>query len=124
MTQYYIYIIRCGKSAYYKIGWSECVKARLASLQGGNPFELYVISETPVSNPDDVEKRIHKALASNRIRGEWFELTEAQVLSIPTLIPVQDEAEPYLVYPKTLEEYKAGVRLHVNADRNVPKDFS
>lgn len=55
-----------------KIGYSTrgTVEARLAELQIGNPCTLRILGFAPgyLSH----EQRAHKALASDRMRGEWF----------------------------------------------------
>lgn len=69
-----IYAIGCKQ--FVKFGQSAFAtsKARLETLQTGNPFELILLVDAQW--PDKEEKRIHRFLAEHRIRGEWFAICE------------------------------------------------
>lgn len=68
------YLIRDTFRGYYKIGKSKDPKVREGTLQAEVPTIelLYVIQ-------DDIELYLHRKFNSKRIRGEWFELSEADV---------------------------------------------
>ena len=79
---YYLYLIRCGDSNYYKIGVSDNVQARLVSLQGACPYELILEAMCRIGSRQatyNAEAQAHLKLVDCRVRGEWFELREAQV---------------------------------------------
>ena len=75
----YIYLIHQTGSDAYKIGVSADPKARLRSLQTGNPSKLTLIHVKEVSDQYSVltEQAIHKALAFLRLEGEWFYIPPA-----------------------------------------------
>ena len=69
----------------WKVGRSRCCNARLAELQTGCPYPLYVHGATRIHAdgicPMAYERAVHKALASYARRGEWFECTSEQLLN-------------------------------------------
>ena len=69
---YLVGIVASPQMPYVKIGYANDVWGRLSELQCGNPFELRVLSFLP--GGQETEGAIHVALASNRVRGEWFNL--------------------------------------------------
>lgn len=93
-----IYFIGSGKTGPVKIGFTsrrDGVQDRLSSLQTGNPEELSVLAV--IEGSQKGESQIHKALAANRLKGEWFErepalailtaLVSAEVGGIETTLP-------------------------------------
>jgi hypothetical protein len=69
---YLVGIVPGPQLPYVKIGYAQDVWQRLVELQCGNPFELRVLSLLPGGR--EAEGAIHVALASHRVRGEWFNL--------------------------------------------------
>lgn len=68
------YLMKDQRNGLYKIGRSYNPKLREATLQGENPNIVMVkIWER------DIEKDLHKQYESQRVRGEWFELSKVQV---------------------------------------------
>jgi hypothetical protein len=58
-----------------KIGFtSSNPYARLATLQTGSPTELTVMAVRPGTMDD--ERRLHEEFAEERVRGEWFQMSE------------------------------------------------
>lgn len=78
-----VYVIRAKGTNRYKIGFSTDIGSRIASMQTGSPFPLELIHEFEgtLSN----EKAVHKMLASYRLHGEWFELTESALSFVMSL---------------------------------------
>jgi len=70
-----IYIARCGKSRFYKIGFSAEPVSRLSMLQVGSPYELRFVGVFYSSDAFEIERRIQKKYAKYRKRGEWFALS-------------------------------------------------
>lgn len=73
-----LYIIECQK--IYKIGVTHDIKARLAQLSTGNPFQLKVELYYEFENAEVVEKALHQKYAKFRKRGEWFEFDDYNIL--------------------------------------------
>lgn len=75
----YVYLIKCGRTKYYKIGLSTVPSLRFAHLQHANPFKLELIKSVKVANCGAVEKSLHRKFALKRVRGEWFKLTKNNI---------------------------------------------
>jgi hypothetical protein len=72
-----------GDTNYHKIGISNNdPQARLSGLQVSSPFELHFIAAYYAHSPVPIERALHKALAYCRIRGEWFQDTNGDVIKI------------------------------------------
>jgi hypothetical protein len=68
-----VYLIRMGKTNYYKVGVSSSpIEGRLAALQTGNPYELELIAVCDQYDSYGVERSIHQALKLYQVRSEWF----------------------------------------------------
>jgi len=73
---YFIYFIRSGNVGRpIKIGISNNVKKRMATMQTGSPDDLYLIGVIPSESRKQalsVEKWLHCRYEKHHIRGEWF----------------------------------------------------
>lgn len=81
----YIYLIKDTDTGFVKIGRSNTPESRLQSLIKQATFQPTPNNFTFISYWLDktwVETRLHERFASQRIRGEWFELSEADVQEI------------------------------------------
>ena len=67
-----LYAIRSTGSGLFKIGISKHPESRLQELQVGSPIRLEIVSLTDIESPG-AEREAHRALASYRLRGEWFD---------------------------------------------------
>lgn len=80
-----------------KIGWSTNPIVRLASLQSGNPEQIWLQAIVRMSTSDplagtgpmSLEKRLHKQFAQWHIGGEWY------VVSIPIDDYIREHAEAF-----------------------------
>lgn len=63
-----VYFIACGD--FVKVGRAFDVATRLGELQVGNPVELTLLATLPGERV--AEARLHRMLAPERARGEWF----------------------------------------------------
>lgn len=71
------YLIYDPRTGYHKIGRSNNPMYREKTLQSEQP-DLMLICTCEI----DIEKQLHKAYRYLRIRGEWFNLSEADVENI------------------------------------------
>lgn len=69
-----VYFMRARGMPLVKIGWSNCVIARIEQMQTGCPFLLDVVAQIP--GPMNLEKTLHKQFSACHFRGEWFYLTD------------------------------------------------
>lgn len=75
----YVYLIKCSRSTYYKIGNARNVESRRDMLQVGCPYYLVIIATLSTNNPQRLEKAMHKKFKAKRMYGEWFDLTQEEV---------------------------------------------
>lgn len=74
LRSYYTYIMIDKNTNLYKIGKSSSPKKREKTLQSEKPtIELLFFTEI------DIEKEIQSIFKSKRIRGEWFNLNNADI---------------------------------------------
>lgn len=78
----YIYLLVTRFST--KIGYSKNFTSRLNSLMTGLPLEPESIHCWNIPGAKKEEKRLHEKYKDKRVRGEWFDLSEDDVLSIAT----------------------------------------
>jgi hypothetical protein len=65
---------------YYKIGVTKgSVEKRIKKLQTGNASEIYLVNKYETKYPFFLETRLHQRFDKNRIKNEWFELSDDDV---------------------------------------------
>ena len=79
------------KTKYYKVGIVREKKERtsaerLKDHQTGNPRELFVCDFIKCKVVEEVETVFHRLMASKGVRGEWLELSEAELAEAILLI--------------------------------------
>ena len=79
-----LYLIGSGME-FVKIGIANDVRSRMASLQTGNPNPLKLMACYVFQNAGYIEKALHQKFDPQRVRGEWFTLTAAQVDEFKTI---------------------------------------
>lgn len=65
-----IYFIQAEVLGYIKIGWTENLAARLASLRQGSPVPLRPLGAA--WGTKEMEHGLHRVFAEERVHGEWF----------------------------------------------------
>ena len=100
-----IYAIACGQ--YVKVGMTYgSVKERMKSLQAANPIQMRIMFEAAVDEQQlgattgQVEYAIHQKISPFRVRGEWFQIEQSQVIS--AILEVIEGWEPVTKVKKTL----------------------
>lgn len=77
-----VYFASNGKGCV-KVGQTTYpLETRLAQLQAGSPYKLYVCASITTDDRKAVEKRIHQSLKSSRLHGEWFSMSDAEAIAI------------------------------------------
>lgn len=74
----FVYVIKCCE--FTKIGIAYDVKLRMSQMQIGNPFKLTLLASWRSPNAIAEEEEIHAFFESKRERGEWFKLSEADMV--------------------------------------------
>ena len=79
--QGYIYLLenKIGNEKTYKIGYTKNLDKRLKQLETGNPGEMNIIKNFKTNCGYILEFSIHRFYNKNKIKNEWFNLSEEQV---------------------------------------------
>ena len=78
----YVYVIKNNDTCRIKVGVAQNVNKRLSQLQTGSDSELVLVYRSVIcSNAFDVEKFMHNKFKNNHIRGEWFNVSELDVIN-------------------------------------------
>lgn len=77
----YVYLMRDDRNGYYKIGMSNNPNNREKTLQSEQPLISLVWKRAFPSRKEASaeESRLHGAFQDQRIRGEWFSLTQNDI---------------------------------------------
>ena len=75
----YVYIIKVEHGNFYKIGKSADPKARLSDLQTANYSNLELIVSFACKDSYRLEKEAHRLFKEKNTRGEWFEMSFAEL---------------------------------------------
>ena len=102
----YVYLIQEGEKNTYKIGVTKnnVELGRLKNLQTGNSDELTVINTFKCEHYFKLEGFLHRRFNSNNKRGEFFNLTDDEVLNFTKTCKNYNEIIEYLI--KTNPFYK------------------
>jgi len=73
-----VYLLRC--SGYYKIGKSINAERRYGELRIQLPERPVLVHEIRTNDVDYCERHWHRRFASQRANGEWFSLSEEDVI--------------------------------------------
>lgn len=84
----YVYFIQSGP--YVKIGIADRPKHRLSMLQVGNPITLVILNTFKVIRANQVERSLHEHFNDKWQRGEWFRLSDDDVVRIQTARTILD----------------------------------
>ncbi|MFA5004343.1 MAG: DNA translocase FtsK [Candidatus Saccharimonadales bacterium] len=91
----YVYFLKAGEN-HYKVGVATSVNKRVSGIQTSNPVHIDVVATKLVTNAEEVESNIHKALKEMKADGggtEWFQLTPAQAVEVAILINKNPEID-------------------------------
>ena len=77
----FVYLMHDSKNGYHKIGISKTPKYREKTLQSEKPtIDMICAKEYPSRKiAEAIESALHKVYEECRIRGEWFNLSEADI---------------------------------------------
>ena len=80
----YLYLMRDNANHYFKIGISNKPEYREKTLQSEKPsIEMLACKRFPTRKiAEAIESALHTAYSQQRLRGEWFNLNEADVAAI------------------------------------------
>lgn len=76
-----LYVVANDANSLLKIGYADNLKNRIAGMNTGSPVGLRLVHFLYFVDgmiASDVEREVHKTLASYRRKGEWFEVNRDQ----------------------------------------------
>jgi hypothetical protein len=79
-----IYLVKCNE--YYKIGRSNSILDRIRVMEIGNPYKLELVFFARTDKDLEVEKMLHKTFEHKRIKGEWFCLSDSDIMEFERII--------------------------------------
>lgn len=80
----YVYLMKDTSNGYHKIGISNTPEYRERTLQSEKPtIEMLACKKFPTRKiAESIESALHNAYSKQRLRGEWFNLNDADVAAI------------------------------------------
>jgi len=103
----FVYILSNSDNGYLKIGVSNNVDKRISQLQTGSWAELSVEYRSMVcSNSFDIESTVHEKLRSKRVRGEWYDVSISDAISLI-------ESEDHQLRTPLLKAYYEGCKAQM-----------
>lgn len=84
----YVYIIRSDYG--YKIGMTKHIKDRLQLFGVKLPFEIEQVKIYKGETYTELEKELHLLYDHNRLNGEWFKLSDSDLIKIDKLMIKND----------------------------------
>ena len=87
ITEGWIYIIKDNKTGHIKIGATqkENPKQRLSHYSSHN-MDISLLYIDKVNDCYEIETRVHESYLDNNIKGEWYCLTENDILGVLRLV--------------------------------------
>ncbi|TSC85782.1 MAG: DNA segregation ATPase FtsK/SpoIIIE, S-DNA-T family [Microgenomates group bacterium Gr01-1014_7] len=91
----YLYIFK-GRKGFYKIGISDNVHSRLASIRTSNPDQVDIIIARKIQNAFALEQELHRKYSHkiSRTSGEWFMLSSEDIIDICIEVHKADGEKP------------------------------
>ncbi len=119
----FVYLIRSGE--HVKIGVAANVARRLTNLQTAHVSPLVVLGAIEFGDPLDAEKQAHERFAAQRVRGEWFAMTDGETKEALAFLselagPVNEPvAEPLPSLWSRLKSVPEWVKINRYTSRNL-----
>ena len=87
----YVYLFQA-ENGLTKIGQTDDVKKRFASIYHSSPIDVKNRYSCFVSNMGVLERKLHRLFKMDRVRGQWFKLTDEQVQITIDIIELDKKA--------------------------------
>lgn len=114
-----VYIMNAINTKYYKVGFSNDVKARLKGIQTAHYEKIYLYDIFYCQHANKIEKLTHKKFSDNRVRGEWFFFDKETLHSCSKFITdtIQEKnCEPYDITINKNELDDNVIQLYLESD--------
>lgn len=122
----FLYVIRCLPHDYYKIGITNDIDKRIETHQTGCPLELKLVFAVEADIEDYfgreivyLEQFFHKNYTDNRVRGEWFELTNKEITEICIFLQNDRDFDILHNEAEELKEYLDFAEVEFRKDEGV-----
>ncbi|MEG0939710.1 MAG: GIY-YIG nuclease family protein [Comamonas sp.] len=79
---YVIYLQDSAAELFYKIGMAASFTSRFTAHQCSSPFPICIACVYFVGNMRAEERELHRIFAKQRVRGEWFRLSDCDLQKI------------------------------------------
>lgn len=79
-----VYLLKCNE--FYKIGRSNSILNRIDSMRTGNPYEIELLFFARTDKDLEVEKMLHNKFEAKRVRGEWFKLSNEDLIEFENIL--------------------------------------
>ena len=104
----YVYLVtHINAPGLHKIGLTRHPRKRIEQLGGD---QLTVVAMIRTSDPERIEKALHRNLKSARVpQSEWFNLSEQQLDAVKRAMTNAHQADEFIVMPHQEELVKAAL---------------
>lgn len=95
-----VYIIKTSRKLY-KIGKTQDLQKRIASYHTHLPIVFRVVRQYMANNMDELEESLHVVFQHKRVKGEWFELSNDELIICDNIArnyaleKLQQQKKPY-----------------------------
>jgi hypothetical protein len=110
-----VYFVKHNAIDPIKIGYTTDIEKRLTHLAVSSPFGLTLVGTIISDDAQAIEKELHLRFSQYRLKGEWFEITRAQV---EAAIKTYDD----LYYDKIQKAILFLEERHLEMDENKRKE--
>ena len=82
MINIYLVCSEINGEKLHKIGYTKrSIEERIKEFKTGNASDFYIIDSFKSEWGTKIEASLHRAFKSKKVRGEWFNLTDEDLLS-------------------------------------------
>lgn len=118
-----VYVIQSGDSLKFKIGFTKDIDVRLRNLQTGSADLLKVVFFMYCKNSTRLESLLQKFYDSRLHRGEYYQLTETEVLRLVRFLVLwatKEELKPEIL-KLDMEKKPLKTRSELNKEISILK---
>ncbi len=85
----FVYVMKCLSTGLFKIGRAIAIPHRVKTVQSMSAGHLVLVYQA--HGGSELESRLHKEFSHRRDHGEWFSLSEAELLRLADLMGTSGE---------------------------------
>ena len=89
MKRKYVYMVRA-ENGLFKIGTTNHLHSRVITLRSSSPVSVTLIRYSISYKSMLLESALHERFADRRSHGEWFRLSEDDLLYLETVLPMTE----------------------------------